>query len=66
MSKYSAGEGWAFPGVLAGAYEPYLVTMLNDVITLWKLQDGTRMEAVTVEGGIVEVTVALNELQQGS
>lgn len=65
MRKYSAGEGWIFPGVIAAAYEPYLVTMLNNVITVWKLEDGTRVEAVAVEGGIVEVTVALNELQQG-
>lgn len=42
-----------------------MVMMDNDVLTLWKRQDGTRVKAVTVEGGIVDVTVALNELQQG-
>ncbi|XP_046717127.1 low-density lipoprotein receptor-related protein 2 isoform X8 [Silurus meridionalis] len=62
--KYTAGEGWTFPGLIAAAYEPYIVTVLNDVITLWKRQDGTRVKAVTVESAIVDVTVALNELQQ--
>lgn len=65
MRRYSAGEGWTFPGFIAGAYEPYLVTMLNDVLTVWKRQDGKRVNAFTVEGGIVDVTVALNEFQQG-
>ncbi|XP_034168449.2 low-density lipoprotein receptor-related protein 2 isoform X2 [Pangasianodon hypophthalmus] len=64
MSKYSAGERWTFPGLIVAAYEPYMVTMLNDVITLWKRQDGTRVKAVAVGSGIVDVTVALNELQQ--
>lgn len=65
MRKYSAGEGWTFPGLIAAAYEPYMVTLLNDVITLWKRQDGTRVKAVTLESGIVGVIVALKEMQQG-
>lgn len=63
--KYSAGEGWTFPGLIAAAYEPYMVTLSNDIITLWKRQDGTRVKAVAVESGIIDITVALNELQQG-
>lgn len=65
MRKYSAGKGWTFPGLIAAAYEPYLVTVRNDVITLWKRQDGARVQAVAVESGVVDVTIALNEFQQG-
>lgn len=65
MRKYSAGKGWTFPGLIAAAHEPYMVTVLNDVITLWNRQNGTSIKAVTVEGGIVDVIVALNEFQEG-
>lgn len=65
MRKYSAGEKWTFPGLIAAAYEPYMVTINNDIITLWKRQDGTPIKTVAVEGGIVDVIVALNELQRG-
>lgn len=65
MRKYSAGKGWTFPGLIAVAYEPYLVTTQTEVITLWERQGGTRVKAVTVQGGIVGVTVALNEWQRG-
>ncbi|KAK3521954.1 hypothetical protein QTP70_020467, partial [Hemibagrus guttatus] len=64
MRKYSAGKGWTFPGLIAAAYEPYLVTVRNDVISLWKRQDGTHVQAVIVESGVVDVTIALNEFQQ--
>lgn len=65
MREYSAGKGWTFPGLIAAAYEPYIVTVLNDVITVWKRQDGTHVKAVAVESDIVEITIALNEFQQG-
>lgn len=65
MRKYSAGKGWTFPGLIAAAYEPYLVTVRNDVIMLCKRQDGTHVQAVAVESGVVDVTIVLNEFQQG-
>ncbi|XP_047660949.1 low-density lipoprotein receptor-related protein 2 isoform X4 [Tachysurus fulvidraco] len=64
MRKYSAGKRWTFPGLIAAAYEPYIVTVLNDVITVWKRQDGSHVNAVAVESDIVEITIALNEFQQ--
>ncbi|KAF5897937.1 low-density lipoprotein receptor-related protein 2-like isoform X5, partial [Clarias magur] len=66
MRKRSAGEEWTFPGLIVAAYEPFMVTILNDVITLWKRQDGERVKAVSVGSAIVDVTVGLSELQQDS
>ncbi|XP_072514298.1 uncharacterized protein [Salminus brasiliensis] len=65
MRKYSAGKEWTVAEEIIAAYEPYTVTMLNDVITLWRRQDGMRLESVAVESGVVGVTVALRELKQG-
>ncbi|KAK1800224.1 hypothetical protein P4O66_000272 [Electrophorus voltai] len=61
MRKYSAGKGWAIPGSLVASYEPYMVTLLNDDITLWKRQDGMLIRADAVETGIVGIIVALTE-----
>ncbi|TSM12587.1 Low-density lipoprotein receptor-related protein 4 [Bagarius yarrelli] len=64
MKKYSAGKQWMIPGLIVASYEPYMVTVLNDVITLWSRQSGTRVKDFAVEGGIVDVIVAMNEFQQ--
>ncbi|KAL7847835.1 hypothetical protein AOLI_G00225530 [Acnodon oligacanthus] len=64
MSKYSAGKKWTIPDLIVAAYEPFMVTMFNDVITLWKRQDGTRVRAVSVESGVVGVTIAIKEVKQ--
>ncbi|XP_036450335.1 prolow-density lipoprotein receptor-related protein 1 [Colossoma macropomum] len=65
MRKYSAGKKWSIPDLIVAAYEPFMVTMLNDVITLWKRQDGTRVWAVSVESGVFGVTIAMKEVKQG-
>ncbi|XP_076875728.1 uncharacterized protein lrp13b isoform X3 [Brachyhypopomus gauderio] len=64
MRRYSAGKGWATPGSVVASYEPYMVTLLNDVITLWKRQDGKPIRAVAVETGVVGTAVALRAERQ--
>ncbi|KAI4882735.1 hypothetical protein NFI96_028538 [Prochilodus magdalenae] len=64
MKKYSAGKKWTIPDLIVAAYEPFIVTIFSDVITLWKRQDGTRVGAFTVESGVVGVIVAMKEVKQ--
>ncbi|XP_049325048.1 low-density lipoprotein receptor-related protein 2 isoform X2 [Astyanax mexicanus] len=62
---YSAGKEWTIPNRIVAAYEPYMVTMINDVITPWRRQDGMRLQSVPLGRGVVGVIVALRELNQG-
>ncbi|XP_066507849.1 prolow-density lipoprotein receptor-related protein 1 [Hoplias malabaricus] len=64
MRKYSASNEWTIPGLIVAAYEPYLVSMVNDVLTLWNRKDGARVGSFAVENGVVGITVAVKEVKQ--
>nr|XP_055065094.1 low-density lipoprotein receptor-related protein 2 isoform X1 [Misgurnus anguillicaudatus] len=64
MRKYSAGKRWVIPGSIMAAYEPYMVALFNDVLSVWNRKDGSRMSGVAVESGVVGLSVALREVQQ--
>ncbi|XP_050977879.1 low-density lipoprotein receptor-related protein 2 isoform X2 [Labeo rohita] len=63
MRKYSAGKNWIVPGSIMAAYEPYMVTLFNNVLTVWNRKDGARVSGVAVENGVVGLSVALTEVQ---
>lgn len=66
MRKYSAGSDWVVPGSIVAAYEPYMVSLFNNVLTVWNRKDGARVSGVVVvENGVVSLSVALREVQQG-
>jgi len=65
MRKYSAGLDWVVPGSIVAAYEPYMVALFNNVLTVWSRKDGSRVSGVAVEKGVVSLSVALREVQQG-
>ncbi|XP_048030956.1 low-density lipoprotein receptor-related protein 2 isoform X1 [Megalobrama amblycephala] len=64
MRKYSAGSDWVVPGSIVAAYEPYMVALLDNVLTVWNRKDGARVSGVVVENGVVSLSVALREVQQ--
>uniref|UniRef100_A0A9J8BQH4 Si:dkey-88l16.3 n=1 Tax=Cyprinus carpio carpio TaxID=630221 RepID=A0A9J8BQH4_CYPCA len=64
MRKYSAGKDWVVPGSIMAAYEPYMVTLFNNILTVWNRRDGARVSGVAVENGVVSLSVALREVQQ--
>ncbi|XP_039532284.1 low-density lipoprotein receptor-related protein 2 isoform X2 [Pimephales promelas] len=64
MRKYSAGLDWVVPGSIVAAYEPYMVALFNNVLTVWSRKDGSRVSGVAVEKGVVSLSVALREVQQ--
>ncbi|XP_059400694.1 low-density lipoprotein receptor-related protein 2-like [Carassius carassius] len=64
MRRYSAGKDWVVPGSLMAAYEPYTVTLFNNILTVWNRKDGARVSGVAVENGVISLSVALREVQQ--
>ncbi|XP_026075111.1 low-density lipoprotein receptor-related protein 2-like isoform X3 [Carassius auratus] len=64
MRRYSAGKDWVVPGSLMAAYEPYTVTLFNNILTVWNRRDGARVSGVAVENGVISLSVALREVQQ--
>ncbi|XP_026107547.1 low-density lipoprotein receptor-related protein 2-like isoform X3 [Carassius auratus] len=64
MRRYSAGKDWVVPGSIMAAYEPYTVTLFNNVLTVWNRKDRARVSGVSVENGVVSLSVALREVQQ--
>ncbi|XP_016097815.1 low-density lipoprotein receptor-related protein 1B-like [Sinocyclocheilus grahami] len=64
MRRYSAGKDWVVPGSIMAAYEPYMVTLFNNILTVWNRKDGARVSGVAVENRVVSLSVALREVQQ--
>ncbi|XP_059395614.1 low-density lipoprotein receptor-related protein 2 isoform X3 [Carassius carassius] len=64
MRRYSAGKDWVVPGSIMAAYEPYMVTLFNNILTVWNRKDRARVSGVAVENGVVSLSVALREVQQ--
>ncbi|XP_073770596.1 uncharacterized protein si:dkey-88l16.3 isoform X2 [Danio rerio] len=64
MRKYSASKEWVVPGFIMSAYEPYMVALFNNILTIWNRRDGARVSGVAVENGVVSLSVALREVQQ--
>ncbi|KAJ8007522.1 hypothetical protein DPEC_G00118370 [Dallia pectoralis] len=56
---YIAGKEWNIPGSVMAAHSPLLVSLFNDVITVWDRQDWRRIRDVSVEPGVVGVIVAM-------
>ncbi|XP_018607320.2 low-density lipoprotein receptor-related protein 2 isoform X1 [Scleropages formosus] len=54
---------WNVTGSIMAAQEPFLVSLLSDVITLWDRRNGRRVRSVPVESGVVGLVV-LNPMEQ--
>ncbi|TRZ00822.1 hypothetical protein DNTS_026704 [Danionella cerebrum] len=65
MRRYSAGKDKIIPGFIMAAYEPYMVALFNDVLTVWNRKNGARVSGVVVENEIVGMSVAVREIPQG-
>ncbi|KAM9517802.1 uncharacterized protein ACWYII_044611 isoform 3-T3 [Salvelinus alpinus] len=55
-----AGREWNVPGSIMAAHAPLLVSLFNDVITVWDRRDRRRVHDVPVGPGVVRVIVALD------
>ncbi|XP_064873189.1 low-density lipoprotein receptor-related protein 2-like [Oncorhynchus nerka] len=54
------GREWIVPGSIVAAHSPLLVSLFNDVITVWDRRDKRRLHDVPVGPGVVRVIVALD------
>uniref|UniRef100_A0A8C7MQE4 EGF-like domain-containing protein n=1 Tax=Oncorhynchus kisutch TaxID=8019 RepID=A0A8C7MQE4_ONCKI len=54
------GREWNVPGSIVAAHSPLLVSLFNDVITVWDRRDRRRVHDVPVGPGVVRVIVALD------
>ncbi|XP_070408848.1 prolow-density lipoprotein receptor-related protein 1 isoform X2 [Nothobranchius furzeri] len=61
--SHQAGRRWNISGSVVAAFEPFLLSYSNEVITLWDLRDGTKIASVTVRGYVLNVIVALGDIQ---
>ncbi|CAK6954678.1 low-density lipoprotein receptor-related protein 2-like isoform X6 [Scomber scombrus] len=60
--SHQAGRRWNISGSVVGAFEPFLLSLSNDVMTLWDRRDGSPIQHVTVTGRVLSVTAELRDL----
>ncbi|XP_042251151.1 low-density lipoprotein receptor-related protein 2-like isoform X5 [Thunnus maccoyii] len=61
--SHQAGRRWNISGSVVGAFEPFLLSLSNDVMTLWDRRDGSPIQDVTVTGHVLSVEAALKEVR---
>lgn len=63
--SHEAGRRWNISGSIVGAFEPFLLSLSSDVMTLWDRRNGSPIQDVTVRGRVRSVTAALRDLRTG-
>ncbi|XP_074547092.1 uncharacterized protein LOC141805800 [Halichoeres trimaculatus] len=61
--SHQAGRRWNVSGSVIAAFEPFLLSLSDDVINLWDRRDGSPIKDVTVEGHVFGVIAALKEIK---
>ncbi|XP_047426561.1 low-density lipoprotein receptor-related protein 2-like isoform X2 [Mugil cephalus] len=61
--SHQAGTRWNISGSVAAAFEPFLLSISGDVMTLWDRRDGSLIREVTVTGQVFSVIAALGDIQ---
>ncbi|XP_044190180.1 low-density lipoprotein receptor-related protein 2-like isoform X6 [Thunnus albacares] len=62
--SHQAGRRWNISGSVVGAFEPFLLSLSNDVMTLWDRRDGSPIQDVTVTGHVLSVEAALKDVRR--
>nr|XP_046231538.1 low-density lipoprotein receptor-related protein 2-like isoform X2 [Scatophagus argus] len=60
--SHQAGRRWNISGSIIAAFEPYLLSMSDDVMTLWDRRDGNAIQDVSVRGHVLSVVTALGDI----
>ena len=63
--SHQAGRRWNISGSVVAAFEPFLLTLSDDVMTLWDRRDGSATQDMTVTGHVLSVTTALGDIRAG-
>ncbi|XP_028456831.1 low-density lipoprotein receptor-related protein 2 isoform X2 [Perca flavescens] len=57
--SHRAGRRWNISGSVVAAFEPFLLSLSDDVMTLWDRRDGSPIQDMTVTGHVFSVIAAL-------
>ena len=50
---------------MVAAFEPYLLSLSDNALTLWDRRDGRSLKVVTLDGSVFGVMVALKDIRAG-
>ncbi|KAM7393106.1 hypothetical protein PAMA_007971 [Pampus argenteus] len=60
--SHQAGRRWNISGSVLSAFEPFLLSLSDDVMTLWDRRDGSHIQDVNVTGHEFNVMAALKDM----
>lgn len=63
--SHRAGRRWKISGSIVAALEPFLLSLSDDVMTLWDRRDGSAIQNMAVEGHVLSVVAALGDVRTG-
>lgn len=63
--SHRAGRRWNITGSVVVAFEPFLLSHSDDVLTLWDRRDGRAVQKMDVRGQVLSVVAALGALRAG-
>nr|XP_019937311.1 PREDICTED: low-density lipoprotein receptor-like [Paralichthys olivaceus] len=63
VRSHQAGRRWNISGSVVGAFEPFLLSLSDDVMTLWNRREGTPVQNIAVRGHVVQVVSALRDIR---
>ncbi|XP_042365557.1 low-density lipoprotein receptor-related protein 2-like [Plectropomus leopardus] len=64
--SHRAGRRLNISGSVIAAFEPFLLSLSDDVMTLWDRRDGSRIQDFTVRGHVFSVIAALKDISTAS
>lgn len=63
--SHKAGRRWNISGSVISAFEPFLLSYSDNVLTLWDRRDGSAIQDMPVRGRVVSVILALKDVRPG-
>lgn len=63
--SHQAGRRWNISGSVVAAFEPFLLSLSDDVMTLWDRRDGSLIQDVPVKHHVFGVVAALKDVKTG-
>ncbi len=63
--SHQAGRRWNISGSIIAAFEPFLLSLSDDVMTLWDRRDGSRIQDMSARGHVFNVIAALRDVRTG-
>ncbi|XP_073334409.1 uncharacterized protein [Pagrus major] len=61
--SHQAGRRWNISGSIIAAFEPFLLSLSDNVMTLWDRRDGSAIQDMSVGGQVLSVVAALKDVR---